>query len=107
MATSFSTAPSLTTTSATLSFKRCPTPPELPLSSWAAYRGLDVLGEDRDADPGMVGSQGNGRSQSLVEVGGWHAHVHHGHVGDVFGYRLDQGLAIGHGGNHIVSPIGE
>ena len=55
----------------------------------------------------MVPVDGPGGAQSLVSVGGRHAHVDDGHVGPVPLDGLPQCLAVGHRGNHVVAAAGE
>src|SRR5215471_11556719 len=68
---------------------------------------LDVLGEHQHADLRVVGVDRLGGAQSLVGMGGRHAHVDDGHIGQVRVHCLPQRYRVGHRRDNVMTPAGE
>jgi hypothetical protein len=67
--------------------------------------GLDVLGEHQDPGLGVVAAEMEGGPQPLVGVRRRHPDIHHGDVGPMLCHGCEQGVAVGHGGAHLVTAV--
>jgi hypothetical protein len=68
--------------------------------------GLDVLGQQHDAEVGVAGAQLAGGAGAVVRATGWHPDVDDGEVRPERIDGGDGGVGVGDLGDHVVAGVG-